>query len=454
MHQDLSDPAGIDSFDPDTRLAVLARAAEGLAAPGCAPDGPVNMHLHSFYSYNSMGYSPSHLALVCRRQGLYAAALCDFDVLDGLEEFLAAGQLLGLRAAVHLETRAFLREYAAVDINSPGEPGVTYIMGAGFGALPPAGSRAMRTLDNFRQQANLRNRALVARVNGRLPEIALDYDRDVLPLSPGGCPTERHIVRAYREKARSVFSAPERIAGFWSGLMRKSAPEVAALLEDSAALDDKIRSLLAKSGGIGYVRPDDKTFPPVDDFVAWVLECNAIPMATWLDGTSAGEANMPEMLSCLRAKGVAAINIIPDRNHNIKNENERRLKLAKLSEVVAAARQLHFPVNIGTEMNKHGQPFADDTACAALAPYREDFMRGANIMIGHSVLARYAFFSYCGRAAEAEYGKDTGRKNKFFESVGKLPPLAPDSCRRLGELGPDRAFQLISSSASAGRWMF
>jgi len=442
----------IDSFNPNERLKALADIVREFPASTPADSGVVNLHIHSFYSYNAQGYSPAHIALECRKNNFYAAGLCDFDVLDGLEEFFTAGQMLGLRTAVHLETRAYLREYAPVDINSPGEPGVAYIMAAGFGALPPENSPAMKTLSGFREQANLRNRALVKRINERLPEITIDYNADVLPLSPGGCPTERHIVRSYCLKAQNVFPSGEKLTAFWSKLLHKTEEETKLLLNDPPAMDEKVRSLLAKSGGIGYVRPDEKTFPCADDFISWALQCDAIPMATWLDGTSAGEGDMLKMLEVLKAKGAAALNIIPDRNHNIKNTDERRRKLQKLHEVILAARKLDFSINIGTEMNKNGQPFFDDLGCEALAPYREDFLRGANIMIGQTILTRYAGFSYCGRLALSEYGSDIVRKNKFFEAVGKLRPLNRAQTGQLQEMGAGKAFQYLCDAADKGAW--
>jgi len=460
MSRNLIISQDIDSFNLDTRISALTDIARKLALETKAYGvinracSLVNMHIHSFYSFNSQGYSPAHIALVCRQKGLYAAALCDFDVLDGLEEFIAAGQMLGLRTAVHLETRAYLKEYALVDINSPGEPGVTYILGAGFGCLPAPGSTAMKTLSAFRQQANLRNRALVGRINACLPEISIDYNADVIPLSPGGCPTERHIVQAYRLKAQAVFQIREQLTSFWSKLLRKTDQEVGKLLNDLPIMDEKVRALLAKSGGIGYVRPDEKTFPPVDDFIACVLQCEAIPMASWLDGTSKGEEDMTGMLECLKAKGAAALNIILDRVHNLANADERRIKTRNLNKVILAARKLAFPINIGTEMNKSGQPFVDNLECDALAPYRQDFLRGANIMIGQTILARYADFSYCGKSALSEYGADTVRKNDFFEAVGKLPPLSVNEAARLSEMGKEKAFQFICDSVPNRQWKF
>jgi len=58
--------------------------------------------------------------------------IVDFDVLDGVEEFLSVADRVGLRATAGMETRAYLPEFATRIINSPGEPGITYHMCIGF----------------------------------------------------------------------------------------------------------------------------------------------------------------------------------------------------------------------------------------------------------------------------------------------------------------------------------
>ena len=101
----------LDSFLAPQRqaalLELLTRHPEAPAETTC-----VNMHMHSFFSFNGEGWSPSHLAWNARQDGLYAMALCDFDVLAGLHETLAAADLLRLRAAVSFESRVFFSEYA------------------------------------------------------------------------------------------------------------------------------------------------------------------------------------------------------------------------------------------------------------------------------------------------------------------------------------------------------
>lgn len=425
--------ARLDAFDAAERRAALAELAAVTDLPATGTN--VNMHFHSFFSFNAEEWSPTRIAWEARRAGLYAAGLCDFDVLDGLEEFLDAGLALGLRATVNIETRAYVAEYASVDINSPGEPGVAYVMGAGFVRPPAAGSPQAAGLAALEERARARNLALVERVNAALPLVAIDYARDVMPLTPGGCPTERHIVRAYANQARDVFGHPQHTAEFWSRILGRELLEVIELLADEPALEEAIRAKLVKRGGVGYEAPSPGSFPPVEDFLQWVAACGAVPMTAWLDGTSGGERDARALLECMRAKGAVALNIIPDRNWNIAKPDQRALKIDHLNRIVAAAGELELPINVGTEMNKLGLPFVDDLDGEALAPHKAAFLRGAQIMVGHTWLARYADFGYTSAAAEAEFGS-VRTKNDFFAAVGALPPLTAEAARRLADLGP------------------
>jgi hypothetical protein len=434
--------AALDSFSPETRAAALNALAAGTFPESGAN---FNMHCHSFFSYNADGWSPSRVAYECRSRGLCAAALCDFDVLDGLEEFLAAGRLLALRTAVHLETRAYVPELATCDISSPGEPGVTYIMGCGFAREPEAGTPQATTLAALRHGAQERNLALIARVNAALPAIAIDYARDVLPLTPKGVATERHIVRAYRVQAEKAFVDATTRAAFWAPLLACNETDYPTLEAVLPKLEDRIRNALAKRGGIGYIQPDEKTFPLADDFTRWVKSCDAIPTIAWLDGTSDGEADADRLLDLMTAKGCAALNIIPDRNWNLKSPDEAATKQAKLAEIVAGCVARNLPVNIGTEMNKGGLPFVDDLAGPVLSRYASVFVQGMQIMVGQSVLARYADAPYLGTRAVAEF-PDRAQRNAFYAAVGALPALTDQTAARLQDAGPDKAFSLLADA--------
>lgn len=437
----------LDAFDAgERREALLALLQSGALADAPATGSNHNMHMHSFFSYHAQGWSPTRNAWEARRQGLYAAGLCDFDVLDGVEEFLDAGLLLGLRTAAHLETRVFFDALADVEISSPGEPGVTYIMGAGF--VRPCEGAAAGQLAAFRTGARERNLALIGRINVHLGEIALDFDRDVAPLTPAGNATERHIVSAYVDKAWERFPGAMALAEFWASVLCRDLDEVAALLSDRPAFEEAVRSRLVKSGGLGYAPPSRATFPPIADFVAWVRDCEAIPMIAWLDGTTAGERDAVVLIDAYRQLGLAALNIIPDRNWRLRDPEQRRIKVAKLHEIVAAATALEMPINIGTEMNKLGLPFVDELDGEALAPHKAIYQRGARIMVGHSLLSRFARFPYGGAAALEAY-PNIGPRNTFFENVGALPPLSLEGAEALRAMGPERALAHLHDQARA-----
>jgi len=400
----------------------------------------VNMHFHSFFSYNAEDYSPSRIAFEAKRSALYAAGLCDFDVLDGLEEFFYAGLLLKLRTTVNMETRAYLREFSDVDINSPGEPGVTYIMGAAFPFIPSPESQEAKELSLYKERAKSRNIALIERINPYMDDVAISYEDDVLPLTPSGNATERHIVKAYIHKAICLFETPDKVAEFWSERLGKKSEEIIEIMTDKPLFEETVRARLVKKGGIGYQQPSPTTFPPVDDFIRVIKKGNAIPMITWLDGTSRGEENAAEMLECLVAKGCCALNIIPDRNWNISDPARKKIKMEKLREIVQEASKRYLPINIGTEMNKQGLPFTDNLSCEALLPYRDVFLEGAKVMVGHTLLTKYAGFTYTGDAASSEF-PDKSKRNKFFAAVGALPPIDLSIDSYLKEIGKERAMK-------------
>jgi hypothetical protein len=430
----------LNDFKLETRREALKELLSQAQFP---PAGTLfNMHCHSFFSYNADGWSPSRIVWECRQRGLTAAALCDFDVLDGLEEFLAGGRALALRTAVHLETRSYVREQESVDISSPGEPGVAYIMGCGFTAIPKQGAPQALFLEKLRQGAQERNHALIARINGALPAIALDYTQDVVPLTPKGVATERHIIRAYVQKSLSKFSDAAQCAAFWAPLLKCDAASYPAIEADVPKMEELVRNALAKRGGIGYIQPTEKTFPLANDFLAWVRSCGAIPTIAWLDGTSGGEVDAEQLLELMTHKGAAALNIIPDRNWNLKKPEEAARKQANLEAIVKGCVKRDLPINIGTEMNKGGLPFVDDITGPVLSKYAAEFTQGMQIMIGQTLLGLYAQAPYLSERIVSEY-KDLAKRNAFFAKIGAAPAVTDMEAEKLLEAGPAKAFTLL-----------
>lgn len=411
--------------DPAVRRRALETLAAAARAGALAPDpeakpGWVNLHCHTFFSYNPYGWSPSQFAWLASRRGLGAAGIVDFDVLDGIDEFLEAGALLGLRTTAGLECRVFVPEFSTREINSPGEPGIAYHMGVGFprSAVAPD---LRPFLERLRAISTGRNRRLLAAVNGALAPAALDYERDVLPLTPKGNATERHICQAYAARAQAVFPEPGALAAFWTERLKTDAARLD--LPAGPKLQNAIRSATMKRGGVGYVAPDSGSFPTLAETNAFILAAGAVPAMTWLDGLSAGEQAIEEWLDVSQAGGAAAVNIIPDRNYT---PGTRDRKLENLYDVVERANRRNLFVIAGTEMNSPGNKFVDRFDTLELKPLLPVFVRGANIAYGHTMLQRRCAMGYTSDWARREL-PDAATRNNFYETMGiVLDPFRPE----------------------------
>jgi hypothetical protein len=440
----MMDVAELESQLSDADAAVRAWALSELAAlldggriERLPESGAVNMHCHTFYSFNAYGHSPSALAWLGKRQGFEAMGIVDFDVLDGVDEFLDACDLLCLRGTAGIETRVYVPEYARRVINSPGEPGVCYHMGIGFasGTVPES---AAPILADLRRRASQRNEGIVDRVNGHLSPVAIDYDRDVLPLTPAGNPTERHMVVAYIDAVDRAGMDP---VAFWAERLALRRAEVAAAVTDSPRFQNLVRSRLMKRGGVGYIEPEGGMFPRIEDLHALTVACGALPCGAWLDGTTEVENDPESWLSFLVDKGVVAVNIIPDRNWNIPDPMLRERKVRNLHHVVAVAQALDLPLNIGTEMNSFGQKIVDDLNVPELAPVRQAFLDGAHFVYGHTIMQRALGMGYQSDWAQTHLPKRRQR-NEFYTRVGYRTAPGKAGLAELGQTieNPGRSF--------------
>jgi len=424
----------LNHFDPAVRAEALAELVS-LAERGLVPLEPerdvVNMHCHTFFSFNALGHSPTSLAWLARRRGFRAVGIVDFDVLDGVDEFLDACERVGVRGSAGIETRIFIPQYADQEINSPGEPGVCYHMGIGFpsGQVPAA---VEETLADLGRRAAARNRTIIARVNPYLAPVSVDYERDVLPLTPAGHPTERHLVVAYLRAAGRTVASP---VDFWADRLGVPPEQVAPLLPDSPALQNLIRTRLMKQGSVGYVWPESGMFPSIEEFHRLVLAGDALPCAAWLDGTSPAEQDAEAWLGFMVGQGAVALNLIPDRNWNIADPATRRLKVQNLYRIVEAAEAFDLPLNIGTEMNSFGQKLVDDFDAPELAPLRQAFLDGAYFIYGHTILQRALGLGY--HSEWARHHLPTRRqRNEFYTRLGARVPPGKESLARLRQLDP------------------
>jgi hypothetical protein len=281
-------------------------------------------------------------------------------------------------------------------------------MGVGFPKAQLAGEQKQFLL-NLRHTAQKRNQDLMGRVNQHLKPVELDYEKDVLVLTPGGNATERHMCFAYAQKAKEIFNDEDDLAKFWS---EKLCVEMEpSALPNGRQLLDAIRAKTMKRGGVGYVPPDKGSFPTMADTNRFILASGAIPVHTWLDGTSQGEKDI-------------------DRNYTPGAKDE---KTDNLYHVIEVAEKRHLPVVVGTEMNSPGQKFVDDYKTEELSPLVSVFLKSAHIFFAHSVLQQKSGLGYTSEWAKNNFN-NVVEKNKFFEQLGiALKPQDEDTLIDLNE---------------------
>ena len=190
----------LNAATPELRLANLRTLlAEEREKPAVLVQY-ANNHIHTTYSFSP--YSPTAAVWAARAAGLSTAGIMDHDSIAGAAEFRAAAKLARIGATCGVELRISMRNtpFADVRINNPDQTGVAYMA---FHSIRAEYFDAVQEhLAPLREKRNIRNRKILENIH-RVTGIALDFDKDVLPLSQfanGGSVTERHLLFALAGK--------------------------------------------------------------------------------------------------------------------------------------------------------------------------------------------------------------------------------------------------------------
>ena len=127
---------GLLDFDLKKRIVSLHKIArlvkKGELNRGMPEKSLLNMHLHTFHSFNYLNWSPSRILLEGFLKGLKYMGIVDFDTTAATEETWLASEIFAIPTLSGFETRVFVKEFQDRVINSPGEPGIYYYCAMGF----------------------------------------------------------------------------------------------------------------------------------------------------------------------------------------------------------------------------------------------------------------------------------------------------------------------------------
>ena len=357
--------------------------------------------------------------------------IVDFDTCEGTDEFLWACDQLEVRGTVSLETLVFLPEFSDRVITSRGQPGVAYYLLSGFTAegSSPSTNASLSDIKGFMTRRNTR---IVQTLNDYLHPLKVDYEADVVSLSAGETPTERHLMEAYYQSAISTLDDP---VAFWSEYLGVENSEIKRLQTQPPSFRRLMRDKLIKSGGIAYQTPDASNYPPIELINQLSDQTGTLPTLVWGSGASEGEREEAVLLEFLVQKGLLGLNIVPDRSVNVP-DSEKVFKLKCLHEVVSLAAQLDLSIFIGTEMNMPGHKAVDDLTMPDLAPFKQTFMEGAYLLHAHTLLARHAGLGYRSDWSADQFA-DRRSRNDFYAKLGARLPNTAESRDFLTRLPTD-----------------
>ncbi len=198
----------------EERLNALRGLAEKISSGEIRPDAAgnwVNNHIHTCYSFSP--YTPSSAVFYAWKAGLKTAGIMDHDSVGGAEEFIAAGEILGMPVTVGFECRVSVSGTSVEGrrLNNPDQKSCAYL--AMHGIPHQSIAEAEKVLAPLRAKRNERNAKMCARISEMTAPfgLSLELDSDVLPLScyaEGGSVTERHVLFALTKKITSAY--PER----------------------------------------------------------------------------------------------------------------------------------------------------------------------------------------------------------------------------------------------------
>ena len=309
------------------RLVNLAEVLKSTVFPPMVPQY-INNHIHTTYSFSP--YSPTAAVYAARMEGLCTAGIIDHDSISGAEEFLEAAKLVDMPVTIGMECRVSMdgTRLEGRRTNNPDQVGVSYM------TIQSVPHDKIETLTAFfrpyREARGRRNRAMVERINALLPQIALDYDRDVLPLSMAaeeGGVTERHLMYALAMKLTAQVGKGEAMVKQLQDLgLSLSEKQTAQMLDTAYPFYEYDLLGILKSAFVPKIFIDaTDECPKLPDVVALCKQVDAYLCYAYLGDVGdsvTGDKKaqkfeddyLDDVFECLKEEGVTAVTYMPTRN--------------------------------------------------------------------------------------------------------------------------------------------
>lgn len=288
----------------------------------------VNGHIHTPYSFSAFE-SIEQAVKLAKEAGIEVLGINDFYVTDGYKPFLDHTQNARIFPLFNIEFIGLLNKEQAnnIRVNDPNNPGRTYFSGKGLKYPFMVDPFYNCLLEGVKIESQIQVKKMVEKASKHLAsideslqlrfyEIKNRYAQDLV--------RERHIAKAIRELVFQKESSPEGrkklLSLIYGGI------ETSVDLDNNAALENEIRGILLKSGGIAFVPEDENAFLEIDQVINIIINAGGIPCYPVLLDDSKGnlteyESDYEKLESELLKRKIRCIELIPGRNDfDILNE--------------------------------------------------------------------------------------------------------------------------------------
>ena len=335
---DLNILAKLNAPTREERIANLKEVLKTAQFPPMVPQY-INNHIHTTYSFSP--YSPTAAVFAARAEGLCTAGIIDHDSIAGAHEFLEAGELVGIPTTIGMECRVNMDGTILEGrrSNNPDQIGVSYmtIQGVPHDKI----DWLNRWFAPYRAARGERNKKMVANINDLLPDIQLDYERDVLPLSEardGGGVTERHLMYALAIAMVKKVGKGQGMVDYLTSIgLNLSEKQKAQMLDTEYPFYEYDLLGLLKAAFVPkiYVDATDEC-PPIREMVKVIRDVGAVLCYAYLGDVGdsvTGDKKaqkfeddyLDDVFECLKECGVPAVTYMPTRNTPAQLERVRKL---------------------------------------------------------------------------------------------------------------------------------
>lgn len=363
-------------------LRALRALADGKEITIPEPDGNVNNHIHTTFSFSP--YSPAKAVFKACLSKLSAAGIVDHDSVGGIPEFREAGRIMGIPTTAGFELRVGFEgtPFESRRLNNPDQIGIAYMTVQG---LPGASLGRVEAFLKPIGDARATRNVLMCEKLSAITGIELDYEEDVVSLSEkkhGGSVTERHILCALSKKLMNEYGTGQALRTRLTEYPGIKDEDVMKLIEPDSLLFlyDLIGVLKAGFVELFYEPAGSDECPNVKELIKLAADANAILAYAYLGDVEQSvtgdkkaqrfeDEYLDELFAYLYDSGVRAVTYMPARNS--------RGQVARVRTLCDQYGMLQIS---GEDINSPRQPFISE---ASKDPYFENLKRTTWLLIEH-----------------------------------------------------------------------